>query len=146
MIGWAAVTSDVGVASLVLFLLIFLWTPPHFWALALFRQDDYARAGIPMLPVVAGDRATKLQMLIYTVLLAPFALLPAVLGLTGWIYAVLAAVLSALFILTAVRVWFDSTTGSAKQMFAYSILHLFALFALMIFDRAPGLLPRAMDW
>jgi len=140
MIGWAAETGHLGVAPIVLFLLIFMWTPPHFWALALFRSADYAKAGVPMLPVVAGPRATKLQMLIYTLLLFPLALLPWMLGIAGAVYGISAMVLGALFILAAVRVWFDPSDRSAKRMFAYSILYLFLLFALLIADRAPGLL------
>jgi protoheme IX farnesyltransferase len=140
MIGWAAVTGEISVASIALFLLIFMWTPPHFWALALYRTGDYAKAGVPMLPVVAGARATKAQMLVYTVLLFPLALAPWALGLTGAVYAAAAAVLGLLFILAAVRVWFDSGERAARQMFAFSILYLFLLFTLLIVDRAPGLL------
>jgi heme o synthase len=140
MIGWAAVTGHVSLASIGFFLLIFMWTPPHFWSLALFRAEDYARAGLPMLPVVAGARATKIQMLIYTLLLFPLALTPWVLGVTGHLYGVSAAVLGGLFILAAISVFFDSTERSAKRMFAFSILYLFLLFALVIVDRAPGLM------
>ncbi|MEA2781125.1 MAG: heme o synthase [Rhodospirillaceae bacterium] len=140
MIGWAAETGHVGLAPIALFLLIFMWTPPHFWALALFRAGDYAKAGVPMLPVVAGARATKRQMLIYTVLLFPLALAPWGLGIAGHVYGAVAAVLGALFILAAVSVWFDRTDRSAKRMFGFSILYLFLLFALLIVDRAPGLL------
>ena len=139
MIGWAAVTGEISLASIALFLLIFMWTPPHFWALALYRTGDYAKAGVPMLPVVAGARATKAQMLIYTVLLFPLALAPWALGLTGAVYAAAAVVLGLLFILAAVRVWFDEGERAARQMFAFSILYLFLLFALLILDRAPGL-------
>src|SRR5215475_701213 len=139
MIGWAAVTGQISVASIALFLLIFMWTPPHFWALALYRTGDYAKAGVPMLPVVAGARATKVQMLIYTVLLFPLALAPWALGLTGAVYAAAAVILGLLFILAAVRVWFDSGEQAARQMFAFSILYLFLLFTLLIVDRAPGL-------
>jgi protoheme IX farnesyltransferase len=139
MIGWAAVTGQISLASIALFLLIFMWTPPHFWALALYRTGDYAKAGVPMLPVVAGARATKAQMLVYTVLLFPIALAPWALGLTGAVYAAVAAILGLLFILAAVRVWFDSGERAARQMFAFSILYLFLLFTLMIVDRAPGL-------
>jgi protoheme IX farnesyltransferase len=140
MIGWAAVTGQISLASIALFLLIFMWTPPHFWALALYRTGDYAKAGVPMLPVVAGARATKVQMLVYTVLLFPLALAPWALGLTGAVYAVAAVILGLLFILAAVRVWFDSGERAARQMFAFSILYLFLLFTLLIVDRAPGLL------
>jgi protoheme IX farnesyltransferase len=123
----------------VLFALIFFWTPPHFWALSLYRAGDYAKAGVPMLPVVAGPRETKKQMLLYTVVLWPIALAPAFLGLTGIVYAVLALTLSALFTLTAIRVCYDAAEASAKRMFAFSILYLFLLFAVMVVDRAPGL-------
>jgi len=140
MIGWAAVTGEISLASIALFLLIFMWTPPHFWALALYRTGDYAKAGVPMLPVVAGARATKAQMLVYTVLLFPLALAPWALGLTGAVYAAAAVILGLLFILAAVRVWFDSGERAARQMFAFSILYLFLLFTLLIVDRAPGLL------
>jgi protoheme IX farnesyltransferase len=140
LIGWAAVTGDIGLAPVALFLLIFLWTPPHFWALALDRCGDYARAGVPMLPVVAGARATKKQMLIYTVLLFPLALAPWALGLTGALYALTAAVLGALFVLAAARVWFDSAERAARQMFAFSIAYLFLLLTMIIVDRAPGLI------
>ncbi len=139
MVGWAAVTGDVGAASLVLFALIFFWTPPHFWALSLYRAGDYARAGVPMMPVVAGARETKKQMLLYTVVLWPIALAPALLGLTGLVYGVVALALSALFTLTAIRVCYDDGEASAKRMFAFSILYLFLLYAVMVVDRAPGL-------
>ena len=139
MVGWTAVTGDVGAASLILFALIFFWTPPHFWALSLYRTGDYARAGVPMLPVVAGARETKKQMLLYTLVLWPIALAPAFLGLTGLVYGVVALVLSALFTLTAIRVWYDDGETSAKRMFAFSILYLFLLFAVMVVDKAPGL-------
>jgi len=139
MVGWAAVTGDIGAASLILFALIFFWTPPHFWALSLYRTDDYARAGVPMMPVVAGARETKKQMLLYTFVLWPIALAPALIGLTGLVYAVVALVLSALFTLTAIRVWYDGGEASARRMFALSIVYLFLLFAVMLVDRAPGL-------
>src|SRR5262245_40183687 len=139
MIGWAAATGTVSVESIALFLLIFMWTPPHFWALALYRAGDYEKAGVPMLPVVAGARATKIQMLVYTVLLFPLALAPWALGVAGALYGVAAAILGLLFILAAVRVWFDAGERAARQMFAFSILYLFLLFTLLIVDRAPGL-------
>ena len=140
MIGWAAVTGHLALAPIVLFLVIFMWTPPHFWALALFRAGDYAKAGVPMLPVVAGARATKRQMLVYTAILFPLGLAPWALGIAGHLYGLVAAILGALFILAAIRVWFDATDRSAKRMFAFSILYLFLIFALLIVDRAPGLL------
>jgi heme o synthase len=138
MVGWAAVTADVGLGSLILFALIFFWTPPHFWALALYRTGDYARAGVPMMPVVAGARETKKQMLLYTLVLWPVALAPCFLGLTGLVYGGVAVVLSALFTLSALRVCYDVGEASAKRMFAFSILYLFLLFAVMLVDRAPG--------
>ena len=141
VVGWAAVTGDVSLAPLALFALIFFWTPPHFWALALYRADDYEKAGVPMLPVVAGARATKLQILLYTLILWPCALAPYALGLGGRVYAVAALVLSALLTGAAIRVCFDRTEQSAKAMFGFSILYLFLLFALLLFDRGPAALP-----
>ena len=138
MIGWAAVTGDVGLPSLLLFALIFFWTPPHFWSLSLYRSGDYARAGVPMLPVVAGARETKKQMLIYTLLLWPLALAPSLIGLAGGLYFALALALSALFTLAAIRVWRDDGERAARQMFGFSILYLFLLFACLVVDRAPG--------
>jgi protoheme IX farnesyltransferase len=140
MIGWAAVTGHISLAPIMLFLLIFMWTPPHFWALALFRTGDYAKAGVPMLPVVAGARATKIQMLIYTLVLFPIALAPWALGIAGNLYGIAAVILGGFFILAAVSVFLDKTDRSAKRMFAFSILYLFLLFALIIVDRAPGLM------
>ena len=146
MIGWAAVTGDVSLASVALFALIFMWTPPHFWALALFRRGDYEKAGVPMLPVVAGARATKLQMLLYTVILLPLGLAPWWLGITGPLYAVAALALGLTFLGFAVWVWFDETERAAKRMFGYSILYLFLMFTAMMVDRAPGLLARLAEW
>lgn len=140
MIGWAAVTGGVSLESAVLFLIIFMWTPPHFWALSLCRESEYAKAGIPMLPVVAGKDETKRQMLIYTVLLLPLGLVPALLGVSGMVYGALAAMLGSLFVLCAVKVMRDRSQRSARQMFGFSILYLFVLFSLLIVDRAPGLL------
>ncbi len=135
MIGWAAVTGDVSLAPLALFAIIFMWTPPHFWALALYRSGDYARAGVPMMPVVAGPRETKKQMLLYSVLLLPLTLAPYWLGVVGPLYAAAALALGGLLVIAAVRVWFAATDRAAKQMFAYSILYLFLLFALMLVDK-----------
>ena len=146
MIGWAAVTGDVSLASVALFALIFMWTPPHFWALALFRRGDYEKAGVPMLPVVAGARATKLQMLLYTVILLPLGLAPWWLGITGPLYAVAALALGLTFLGFAVWVWFDETERAAKRMFGYSILYLFLMFTAMMVDRAPGLLAQLAEW
>ena len=142
MIGWAAVTGDVSWVGLALFLLIFLWTPPHFWALALYRSDDYRRAGVPMLPVVAGPRATKLQMLVYTLVLVPVALAPTLLGAVGWLYGAVAVALSAGFIGHAIAVWRAPDDrrghGAAKRMFKFSLLYLAVLFAALPIDRLLG--------
>jgi heme o synthase len=139
MIGWAAVSGDVSLAPLVLFALIFMWTPPHFWALALYRAGDYAKAGVPMLPVVAGDRETRRQILIYTVLLAPVALAPCFIGLSGPVYGAAAALLSAVFLVHALKVLLDRRDVVAKRMFGFSIVYLFGLFAMLVVDKAMGL-------
>jgi protoheme IX farnesyltransferase len=136
MIGWAAVTGTVGLEPIALFLIIFMWTPPHFWSLSLCREGDYAKAGIPMLPVVAGTAETKRQILIYTVLLAPLSLAPALLGGAGMLYGAVAFGLSLIFVLYALRVRFDPTLASARRMFRFSILYLFLVFAALIVDRA----------
>jgi protoheme IX farnesyltransferase len=140
MIGWAAATGQLGIEPIMLFLLIFMWTPPHFWALALYRTGDYARAGVPMLPVVAGPRTTKLQMLIYTLALLPVALAPWYLGMTGPVYGAVALALGLLFVAAAIAVWLDASDRSARRMFTYSIVYLFLLFAFLGLDRAPGLI------
>jgi protoheme IX farnesyltransferase len=137
MIGWAAVTGDVSLASISLFLIIFLWTPPHFWALALFRAGEYAKAGVPMLPVVAGIRETKRQIVVYSALLVPFGALPSVLGVTGLVYAAASVVLGLVFVAGAIAVWRDPGERAAKALFGYSILYLFLLYALIMIDRAP---------
>ena len=140
MIGWAAVTGDVSLGSLTLFAMIFMWTPPHFWALSLYRSDDYARAGVPMLPVVAGRQETKRHILLYVLLLWPITLAPWALGIVGAVYGAAAAVLGAMFIVAALRVYREPDglrDRAAKQMFGYSILYLFLLFAMTIADRAP---------
>ena len=140
MIGWAAVTGSVDLQSTVLFLIIFMWTPPHFWALALFREGDYAKAGVPMLPVVAGISATKRQMLLYTLVLIPITLLPSLLGTAGIVYGVAASLLGLRFLHLALKVLRDDGVRYAKQMFGFSIVYLFALFALLMLDRSPGAL------
>ena len=146
MIGWAAVTGDVSAVGVALFLLVFLWTPPHFWALALYRSDDYRRAGVPMLPVVAGPRETKRQMLIYTLVLAPVALAPTLLGSVGWLYGSVALVFSLAFVGYAISVWRtaddETATASAhraaRRMFRFSLLYLAALFAALPLDLVAG--------
>ena len=133
VIGWAAVTGGVDILPLILFAIIFMWTPPHFWALALFSHEDYERAGLPMLPNVAGVRATKIQMLIYALLLAPLALAPWFLGYAGALYGGIAGILSTMFVIAAVRVMQERSKKAAKLMFGYSVFYLFALFlALML--------------
>ncbi len=138
MIGWAAVTGSVSVESVVLFAIIFMWTPPHFWALALYREGDYAKAGVPMLPVVAGKAVTRRQMLAYTVALVPLSLLPSLLGSAGLLYGLVAAVASVCFVLLALRVLRDHSDRAARQMFGYSILYLFVIFTFLIIDRTAG--------
>jgi protoheme IX farnesyltransferase len=139
MIGWAAATGEVSLVGAALFLLIFLWTPPHFWALALYRSDDYRRAGVPMLPVVAGPRETKRQMLLYTLVLVPVALAPTLLGSVDWLYGAVALVMSLAFIAHAVAVWRapDDRRGHAvaRRMFKFSLLYLAILFAALPLDR-----------
>ncbi len=139
LIGWAAVMGDISLAPLTLFLLIFMWTPPHFWALALYRAGDYAKAGVPMLPVVAGDRETRRQILVYTLLLVPAALAPCFVGLSGPVYGAAAAALSAAFLLHGWRIMRDRRDIVAKRMFGFSIVYLFGLFAMLVVDRAMGL-------
>ncbi|HEY0838351.1 MAG TPA: heme o synthase [Azospirillum sp.] len=139
MIGWAAVTGGVDLPSVLLFLLIFLWTPPHFWALALFRSGDYARAGVPMMPVVEGPETTKRQMLLYTLLLLPVAASPWWVGIAGPVYLAGSLVLGAMFVWCAVRVLRSADDKPAKQMFGFSILYLFLLFALLVGEHlVPG--------
>jgi heme o synthase len=139
IIGWAAVTGSVAIEPMLLFLIIFFWTPPHFWALALYRTDDYARAGIPMLPVVAGEAATRRQIVIYTLILAPLGVTPWLLGYAGALYGIAALVTGAAMIALALRVWGESRGHAAsKQMFAFSILYLFLLFAVLLVDRLSG--------
>ncbi|WEK52355.1 MAG: heme o synthase [Candidatus Kaistia colombiensis] len=144
IVGWAAVTGSVSYESIVLFLIIFMWTPPHFWALALFKSDDYKRAGIPMMPVVSGMAETRKQILIYSILLAPIGVLPAVLGFASFAYGVAAAALGVGFVILAVRVYRmgdgDKSMLPAKRLFGFSILYLFLLFAMLLVERCLGLL------
>src|ERR1700722_16683667 len=136
MIGWAAATGSVAIEPIILFLIIFCWTPPHFWALSLYRKEDYARAGIPMLPVVAGDRETRRQILLYTLVLAPLGIAPWLLGYAGPTYGIAAVVMGAVMLALAFRVRGEQQGYTAcKQMFAFSILYLFLLFAMLLVDR-----------
>jgi heme o synthase len=134
VIGWAVATGDVGLEPLILFLIIFLWTPPHFWALALTRADEYARAGVPMLPVVAGRSATAKQILVYSLLLLPVSLLPWALGFAGGLYGAVAAACGATFVVLAaqVRSHHGINQPAAHRLFAFSILYLFLLFAALL--------------
>jgi len=135
MIGWAAVTGAISLDSFSLFLIIFMWTPPHFWALALYRAGDYAKAGLPMLTVVAGEAETRRQILIYTSLLVPLSFAPVVLGIAGIAYGAAAAVMGASFLLLAVRVLRERGGRAARLTFRFSILYLFVLFAALIIER-----------
>jgi protoheme IX farnesyltransferase len=139
MIGWATVSGSITLDSVALFAIIFIWTPPHFWALSLYRSDDYEAAGVPMLPVVAGRRETQKQILIYSLVLAPLALAPTALGTVGLLYGSIAAVLGAGFVFGAWRVCREATDRRCKQLFGYSILYLFLIFLALIIDRAAGM-------
>lgn len=136
MIGWAAATGEVSLASALLFAIIFLWTPPHFWALALYRRGDYDKAGVPMLPVVAGDAATRRQILLYSLVLVPATLAPVAIGLSGLVYGVGALGLGACFIAGAVAVWRETGEAAARRLFPFSILYLFLLFTLLVVDKS----------
>jgi protoheme IX farnesyltransferase len=153
MIGWASVTGGLAVEPILLFLIIFFWTPPHFWALSLYRAQDYARAGVPMLPVVAGEPETRRQILLYSLLLAPLGASPWLLGYAGALYGIAAIAGGAAMVALAVRIYRDRTPvvapGAAageqrqahavcKQMFAFSILYLFLLFAMLLVDKFTG--------
>jgi protoheme IX farnesyltransferase len=140
MIGWAAATGDVTALPVLLFAIIFLWTPPHFWALALFVRGDYANAGVPMLPVTAGNAETRRQLLLYTLPLIAASVAPWAMALTGAVYGVAAAALGAVFLWLAVAVYRNTASEPAgmapeKRLFAFSILYLFALFAALVVDR-----------
>jgi protoheme IX farnesyltransferase len=142
IVACAAATGSVSVSSVILFAIIFMWTPPHFWALALIKSGDYARAGIPMMPNVKGADHTRLEILVYSLLLAPLGVLPFVLG-----FGALAAVLGALFIALAIRVYRqrqgEAAEKAAKQLFAFSILYLFLLLAMIVAEHGLGLTPFA---
>jgi protoheme IX farnesyltransferase len=138
MIGWAVVTGDISMQSLLLFLIIFMWTPPHFWALALYRCRDYERVGVPMLPVVAGPQETRRQILLYSILLVPLAVVPYFVGLGGLAYLVLSIVLGAVFLALAIRVYFTTegreADAAARRLFLFSILYLYGLFATLFVE------------
>ncbi|MEY8876172.1 MAG: heme o synthase [Leptothrix sp. (in: b-proteobacteria)] len=134
VLGWAAMTGEVGAEAMILCLIIFLWTPPHFWALALYRAEDYARAGLPMLPVTHGNEFTRLQILLYTFVLLAATLLPFVQGMSGWLYLGAALVLGARFIWYAWRLWRAYSEPLARATFKFSIWHLSLLFAALLLD------------
>jgi protoheme IX farnesyltransferase len=134
MIGWTAATGTVGLESVILFAIIFLWTPPHFWALALFSRGDYAKAGIPMMPNVAGEASTRRQIFAYSVLVAATGVLPALLGYSSPVYGLVAAALGACFAWYAWRVLVTAEIRAAKALFGYSLLYLFAIFAAVLVD------------
>lgn len=138
MIGWAAVTGDVTLMPILLFAIIFLWTPPHFWALCLFADRDFKQANLPMLPFTHGVRRTKIEMLVYTIILAKVTLLPWILGLTGLPYGLSALLLSSGFIYAAIRVLNTNDLAAARRMFGYSVFYLFALFAALMIDHGIG--------
>jgi protoheme IX farnesyltransferase len=158
MIGWASATGGVTLEPVLLFLIIFFWTPPHFWALSLYRAEDYARAGVPMLPVVAGEAETRRQILLYALLLAPLGASPWLLGYAGALYGIVAVAAGVAIVALAVRIYRQRAEAgepaanaeprqahaASKQMFAFSILYLFLLFAMLLVDRlAPHLLSHA---
>jgi protoheme IX farnesyltransferase len=134
VLGWAAVAGDVTYQPLLLFLIIFAWTPPHFWALALYRRNEYARAGVPMLPVTHGEAFTRLHLLLYTVLLSAATLLPFATGMAGYFYLGAALVLDAAFLVYAVAIWRRYSDALARRTFAYSIFYLAMLFAVLMID------------
>jgi protoheme IX farnesyltransferase len=142
VLGWAAVAGVVDPQALLLFLIIFAWTPPHFWALALYRKKEYAKAGVPMLPVTHGDQFTKLHTLLYTFMLAAATLLPFVVGMAKWIYLASAVVLNAIFIWYAIQLYRRYSDALAKRTFSYSILYLALLFAALLVDHYAPLLDR----
>ncbi|MEE2995506.1 MAG: heme o synthase [Pseudomonadota bacterium] len=134
MIGWAAVTADVSIGGIALFALIFMWTPPHFWALALYKCEDYERAGVPMLPVVSGVLETKRQIFLYTLILLPVSLVPWWVSTASVLWGALAAVMGFVFIAFAATLWFDDTCRAPRRLFRFSLVYLSVLFAALIVD------------
>ncbi len=135
MIGWAAVTGDISLASIILFAIIFLWTPPHFWALALYRCEDYEKANIPMLPVISGKKITRWHIFLYTLALVPVTLAPNLIGLSGLIYGVSALFLGLIFVVLSIATLKESGVKNARRLFPFSILYLFLLFVFLIIDQ-----------
>ena len=134
VLGWAAVTGQVSHEALLLFLIIFAWTPPHFWALALYRKKEYEKADVPMLPVTHGDRFTRLHVLLYTIILFAVSLLPFAVRMSGWLYAVGAVILGGLFLRYALQIWLNYSDALARKTFRYSIIYLSLLFAFLLLD------------
>ena len=134
VLGWAAMTGEIGPQALILFLIIFLWTPPHFWALALYRVEDYRKAGLPMLPVTHGSEFTRLQILLYTLVLFAACLLPFIYGMSSWIYLVAAVILSIGFCGYGYRLWRNYSDALARKTFRFSLIHLSLLFAALLVD------------
>jgi protoheme IX farnesyltransferase len=134
VLGWAAMTDQVGPEALLLFLIIFLWTPPHFWALALYRVEEYRKSGLPMLPVTHGINFTCLQILLYTLILLAACLMPFVYGMSSWLYLIFALVLSLVFVGHAFKLWRQYSDQQARQTFKFSLVHLSLLFAAMLID------------
>ena len=135
IIGWTAVTGTLSVEPLLLFAIIFMWTPPHFWALALVKNDDYTRANIPMLPVVSGAVETRRQIVIYAVLMAPLAVVPSFIGMTTSAYGVVAALAGVGFVGLSLKLWADGSDRTAMHLFGYSICYLFIVFLGLVVDR-----------
>jgi protoheme IX farnesyltransferase len=140
MIGWAASTGSLSLEPILLFLIIFFWTPPHFWALALYRTQDYERAGIPMLPVVAGDMSTRRQIMLYTLILVPLGVAPWLLGYAGVIYATTAIAAGGVMLALGWQVLRERRPAerASRNLFAFSILYLFLLFAVLLVERGWG--------
>ncbi len=134
VLGWAAMTGNVGPEALILFLIIFLWTPPHFWALALYRVEDYRKSGLPMLPVTHGSEFTRLQVLLYTIILFAACLMPFAYGMSSWIYLVVAVALSIGFCAYGFALWRNYSDALARKTFRFSLIHLSALFAALLVD------------
>ena len=134
VLGWAAMAGDVGPEALILFLIIFLWTPPHFWALALYRVEDYRKSGLPMLPVTHGNEFTRLMVLLYTFILFAACLMPYVYGMSSWLYLIAAVVLNLGFCLYAFYLWRDYSDLLARKTFRFSLIHLSLLFAALLLD------------
>ena len=134
VLGWAAMTGEVGHEALILFLIIFLWTPPHFWALALYRVEDYRKSGLPMLPVTHGNEFTRLQIFLYTLVLVAACVMPFVFQMSGWLYLVAAVVLSAMFTWYGFKLWREYSDELARKTFRFSLIHLTALFAAFLLE------------